>query len=153
MNNERSCLRMSWKEANGFLQGQDSVMPLGDTPLPVLSNIGFNYFLSITDSTLHGQLSHSTFLNLVTLKGGLVFQRSYFTFSHQPALDFIIIPFPRFSWLHCCQPFHTNKSHPPSERYCGTLDPTGVSCSSEMSLLMKSRTLQSTLYNIPQFIN
>jgi hypothetical protein len=31
-------------EANGFLQGQDSVMPLGDTPLPVPSNMGFNHF-------------------------------------------------------------------------------------------------------------
>ena len=53
-----------WKEENGFLQGQDSVMPLGDTPLPVPSNTGFNHFsLSIWKSALHGQLSHSTFLN------------------------------------------------------------------------------------------
>jgi hypothetical protein len=33
------------------------------------------------------------------------------------------------------------------------LDPMGLSCSSEMSLLTKSRTPQSKLYNITQFIN
>jgi hypothetical protein len=45
-------------EANGFLQGWDSVVPLGDTPLPVPSNIGLTafHFPSITDwkSALHG---------------------------------------------------------------------------------------------------
>jgi hypothetical protein len=144
-------------EANGFLQGQDSVVPLSDTPLPVPSNTGFNHFSLSIYYRLEKCLTWITFPLHISyscdLKGSLVFQLPYFTFSHQPALDFIFIPFPRFSQPHCCQPIYINKSHPPPKRYCGTLDPMGVSCSSEMSLLMKSRTQQSTLYNIPQFIN
>lgn len=162
-NEERSYLRMSWKPLpDGRKQMVSSMVRIVSCPQPTLpylcpqiQDLTTSHFPSITDlkSALHGQLTHSTFLNLVTLKGGLVFQCPYFTLSHQPALDFIIIPFPRYSWLPCCQPFYINKSKPLPERYCGILDPMGVSCSSEMSLLMKSRTLQSTLYNIPQFIN
>ena len=131
-------------------------MPLGDTPLPVPSNKRFNHLSLSIYYRLEKCLTWINFplhtpYSCDPARGPGFLTSLFHIFP--PACTFIFIPFPRFLQLHCCQPIYINKSHPPPKRYCGTLDPMGVSCSSEMSLLMKSRTLQSTLYNITQFIN